>query len=114
MGERHSACSRATLLHLDDEQPSPLACLRRLLRLDRAYQTGPSRSRARDRPAKSALRVSIFGPDALWARLKSASATEQNGLFTFRWARLGSNQRHLACETRPCTVPMTVSRCESP
>jgi hypothetical protein len=37
----------------------------------RTYQTALSRSRARDRPAKSALRMSIFGPDARGRGLES-------------------------------------------
>jgi hypothetical protein len=67
----------------------------------RADQTGLHAGAGANRPAKSALRVSNFGPDAPWARLKSGERILTKCLYfqaLSAWARLGSNQRPLACE----------------
>jgi hypothetical protein len=61
----------------------------------------PSRAAARDRPAKSALRMSILGPDGRSAPVRECSPSLRKVAYfqaLFEWARLGSNQRPLACE----------------
>ena len=70
-----------------------------------------------NRPAKSALRVEQFGPDAPWAHLKRSERTLTKCSYfqaLSAWARLGSNQRPLACEARrPRAVPRLGCRCSS-
>jgi hypothetical protein len=77
------------------------AWIGRQFALAQGYQTGLRAGVGANRPAKSALRVSNFGPDAAWARLNSGARTLTKRPYFQAlpvWARLGSNQRPLAGE----------------